>query len=67
MSKELIDESSWKPMDTAPHGVAILARGWDFGNPKTSRHYSIVIRENNQWKGVGNDTDWQYLTDWKHL
>jgi hypothetical protein len=62
----LIDEA-WQPMDTAPHGVAILARGWDYGKEGNGRHYSIVIYDNNRWLGVGNDTTWEYLTDWRSL
>lgn len=60
-------ENDWMSMSTAPRGVVILARGWDFGVPDSNRHYSMVIGEGGVWKGVGNETTWVYLTDWKYL
>jgi hypothetical protein len=55
----------WHPIATAPQdGTPILGRGRDYGRPDGEFHYSLVFWRKDHWRGIGNDTTWQYLTDW---
>lgn len=54
-------------MKSAPRDKVILARGWDYGRKNGSRHYSLVIWSKDHWQGVGNETNWLYLTDWASM
>jgi hypothetical protein len=64
---ERMKQNDWRPMSEAPNGVVILARGHDYGNPMNPYHYSLVINENGEWKGVGNETTWIYVVEWKYV